>query len=155
MKVSPKAPFTSKLVDAAQMLTKDWQQFVSNIVNALSYIGQEDEFDLANNQALAASITPLKFDYRDVSQVTVEYFIQRVASGSESNEDGAFRLRYNKRANTWTLSNGPSSSGITLTVTASGQVQYTSTNIVGTTISRICFRTRAIKAKHNAYSRLS
>jgi hypothetical protein len=79
MKVSPKAPFTSKLVDAAQMLTKDWQQFVSNIVNALSYIGQEDEFDLANNQALAASITPLKFDYRDVSQVTVEYFIQRVA----------------------------------------------------------------------------
>jgi len=154
MSVSSKAPFAAKLIDNAGTISREWNQFFSSIVNALAYLSSEDTFELTNNTGVAANVTPLKFDYRDVSQVQVDYFIQRVHSGTESNEDGTFRLRYNQRANTWTLSNGPSGAGITLTVTSAGQVQYTSSNIAGTVvISRMVFRAKRMKAKHSLYSR--
>ena len=155
MKFSSKAPFSSTLVDKLGNLSREWQQFFQLILNAIGYLGQEESFDLTNNTAVAANITPLIFDHQYTSQAMVDYFIQRVHSGTESNEDGTFRVRYNKRANNWTLSNGPSGSGITLSITSAGQVQYTSSNIAGTvSISRIVFRVREMKAKHSTYSRV-
>lgn len=154
-KQSSQAPFSAIFIGKDGLITKVWQQFFQLLISIAEYLGQEQSFELDNNLGVAANVTPLKFDYRDVSQVMVDYFIQRVHSGTESNEDGTFRLRYNKRANTWTLSNGPSGAGITLSVTAAGQVQYISSNIAGTVvISRIVFRAKQIKAKHSTYSRV-
>jgi hypothetical protein len=157
IKLSSKAPLNQPYLDASGLVSRAWQSFIRLIMDALDYIGQEDSFDLANNQALAASIPALKFDSGITSQAVIEYLIQRCTSGADTIQSGCLHCVYKPKTNTWTIleygNPGPSSAGITFSITASGQVQYTSTNIASTVISRICFRVREIKAKHSTYSR--
>ena len=134
--------------DENGLLTRAWQEFLRAVSLVVDYIGTEQSFKLVNNNGTPLNITGLKFDKSYTSQVTVEYLIQRVTTAADLNECGIFFLKYNPFAETWTLTSGPTTAGITLTVTSSGQVQYVSTNQAGTSkLSRIVFRKRELAAK--------
>jgi len=140
--------FTAPAIDENGFLVRIWQEFLRAVSSVVDYIGTEKSFSLLNNNATPANITGLKFDKGYSSCVFIEYLIQRVTLSTESNESGIFWIQYNPKADTWTLLNGPSTSGITLSVTASGAVQYVSTSISGTQkLSRIVFRKRELAAK--------
>ena len=97
-----------------------------------------------------------------VSHAVVEYLIQRVTTGGgavELIQAGMFHLVYLPTSDTWNIvaigTPGPGASGITFTVTSSGQVRYTSTNITGTeSLSRIAFRIRTLSSKSQSYSKI-
>ena len=69
-------------------------------------------------------------------------------------EAGTFTVSYLPDSEDYQLSNGPSSAGVTLTVTSAGQIQYATTNLSGTeSISRIIVKPRKIYAKSSLYSK--
>ena len=140
--------FNTQIADENGFFVRIWQEFLRSVSNVVDYVGDEKSFPLLNNNATPTNITGLKFDKGYSSCVFVEYLIQRVTLSTESNESGIFWIQYNPKADSWTLLNGPSTAGITLTVTASGAVQYVSTSISGTQkLSRIVFRKRELAAK--------
>jgi len=149
-------PYQNQLLDKNGILTVAWQQFFRMLYLVVSTLGIETSFPLVNNQVLAADITGLQFDSRKINQVSVEYLIQRVTTGGGATElitAGMFMLAYKPTSETWHVvaigTPGPSSSGITFSVTASGQVQYTSSNITGTaSISKITYRARTLGARY-------
>ena len=152
---STPVPYTNPIADASGIITSAWQFFFQSVYEILTYLGLEQTFTLVNNTAVATNIATLNFDRQFTSQVSVDYLIQRTTSLNEAVETGTFYLAYKPKTNTWAISNGPTASGITLTVTTSGQVKYTSTNQTGTlSISRIVFRCRLIAAKSNLYSKV-
>jgi hypothetical protein len=153
-------PFSDPVVESdSRTLTRAWEQFFRKIQDVVNYSSDEQSFTLVNNQAGAADLTPLTFDYRYTSQAVIEYVIQRTSSSAELIQTGMKIVVYKPRANTWSIleygTSGPDASGVTFTITSSGQVQYTTTNQGGTiALSRIVFRVREIKAKSSTYSNL-
>lgn len=141
------------------LISSLWNQFFVVVSNVLQYVGEEQTFALVNNQSSAANIDQLVFDKNYVSAAFVEYLIQRVTSSTSLIQIGILRITYNPDTDSWAIgeygTSGPSSAGITFSITSTGQVRYTSSNLAGTQeISRIAFRIRPIQAKHPSYSRL-
>jgi hypothetical protein len=142
-------------------VNRNWEVFFRGIVKALLPLGLEKSFQLVNNQAVAADITGMNLTSQIVSHGIFEYLIQRVTTGAgavELLEAGMFHLVFRPTSNLWVIvvigSPGPSISGVTFSVTAKGQVQYTSVNIGGTpSISKITWRVRTLAAKNSQYSK--
>jgi hypothetical protein len=158
-KPSYKAPIMERMINASGALTQAWSGFMRLISDALTYLGRENSFALVNNTAVAANIEGLKFDYRYTSACFVEYLIQRVTSTTVKLQAGIKIVVFNPDTLGWTIAeygtSGPDAAGITFTITATGQVQYTSTNLGGTEeLSRIVWRQREIAAKSSLYSRV-
>jgi hypothetical protein len=152
-------PYADDVIDSGRKLTRPWEQFFRKIYDLLQYIRAEQTFTLVNNQAAAADVTPLTFDKRYVSHAVVEYLIQRVSSSSELVAGGRLSLIYAYDADAWTIANtvdvNVGTIGVTFSVTADGQVRYTTTNQAGTIeTSRMIFRVRQLQGKSNLYSRL-
>lgn len=153
-------PFKTIMLESGGLLTPAWISFFRSLYERVFTLGVEKSFDIVNNQAGVADITGLRFDHRGVSQVAIDYLIQRVTTSTgavEKIETGIFLLAYKPTANTWSKvvigTAGPDTSGVTITVTALGQVQYTSTNVAGTAhISRMVWRARTLAGKHSSYS---
>lgn len=153
-------PYKTPALEKGGMLTPAWVAFFRALFERVLSLGAERNYEISNNQVGAADITGLRFDYRNVSQVAIDYLIQRITTGGgavEKLETGIFLLVYKPTSNSWSKvsigTSGPDVSGVTLTVTATGQVQYTSTNITGThSISKITWRARTLAAKHTSYS---
>ena len=104
---------------------------------------------IANNQASPTNVVGLAFDTTSVRGALVEYAIYRVTTGggaTELAEMGSMYLAYKSTAASWELAVvGLTNAGVTFSVTNTGQVQYTSTNITGSSYSgTIKFRARAI-----------
>lgn len=152
-------PYKSEVVEETRLLTDVWQNFFRLIQDIVFYIKSENYFTLTNNQAVAADITPLYFDYRTTSYVVIDYVIQRTSSSAELIQSGILMAVYKPRANTWSIREygtaGPDASGVTFTITSAGQVQYTSSNQAGTiSLSRMIFRLRQFEGKSSLYSRM-
>jgi hypothetical protein len=96
---------------------------------------QENSFTIANNQASAANVTGLVIDPGTYRGAFIDYSIYRQTDTGSSAlaEIGQLRLVYNTQATTWHLSDDFSghNAGVTFSVSGSGQIQYTSTNIAG------------------------
>lgn len=105
-------------------------------------------------------ITDLKFNFKRVSQATIDFLIQRVTTSTgatELIETGIFVVSYNPTSDDWSLTiigtPGPDDSGVDLSIDSNGQVQYISSSITGTaSISKITWRARTLSAKHSTYS---
>lgn len=153
-------PYNDRSVDKEGYLSDIWTRFWQSLFDRVYPLGVENSFTLANNQSAAADIEGLKVNSRAVSMAIVEFLVQRVTTSTgatELIEAGSFILSYNPTANDWNISltniNAPDNSGVDFTVTALGQVQYTSTNITGTaSISRVVWRMRTLAAKSALYS---
>jgi hypothetical protein len=152
------APVNTPVMDDSGKLSQPWDAFFKDIQDRLNSLGYERAFKLTNNQAVAADIDGMVFDKRAVSQVAIDYLIQRVTTSTgatELIETGTFFLAYKPNSSSWVLTGGPTTSGVTLTVTSDGQVKNTTTNITGTpSISKITWRPRILEAKHSSYSEM-
>lgn len=153
-----KPPIKDMLADDEGLLSRAWQTFFRKISDLLDYLGQESSFNLANNQAVAAAITGLIFDFGYTSQVIIDYVIQRTTSTTELIESGTLHLIYRPKTLTWSIYSASTlgdASGVTFSITSTGQVKYTSSNIGGTQVlSRIVFRKRELAAKSSLYSKV-
>jgi hypothetical protein len=152
-------PYRDEVVDQDRKLSSVWSSFYRTIQNLVLYIKRETSFPLVNNQVAAANIEGLSFDKRYYSQAIVEYLIQRVTSGSGLIESGRVVAVYSPFSDAWTVAKVADVSvgviGVTFSITAAGQIQYTTTNQAGTaSISRIVYRLRQIEAKSSLYSQV-
>jgi hypothetical protein len=151
-KTADQPPFKDRIFESDYFVSRAWQAFFRRCGEVLRFIGSEQTFPLVNNQGSAADITPLKFDKSYTTVVFIDYFVQRITSSTKKNQAGIKIAVYDADANSWVISeygtSGPDAAGITFSITSTGQVQYTSSNLAGTeTISRIVFRTRELAAK--------
>jgi hypothetical protein len=89
---------------------------------------------LGNDQSSAASISNLLFDPSQVRAFVVEYSIYREDSLEAKAQVGQLRGVYNTRNDAWFLSDdfAGENAGIEFSIQPSGQVQYTSSNFLGT-----------------------
>lgn len=105
----------------------------------------ETQFDINNNQAVAADVTGLLFDDAITRSAFITYHITRTTTGvgaSELSETGTIKLVYEPTSAEWEFDRvSQGDAGVTLTCTVDGQFQYTSTNMTGTVdIHAITFR---------------
>jgi len=97
---------------------------------------------LANNQTVSADVSGLAFDTSEVLSVQIDYFIQRQATVSVV-EEGRLNAVFN--GSDWKLTaESTSDAGVDFTITAAGQVQYTTTDLAGHTASTVRFRAKTI-----------
>lgn len=153
-------PYQDAVVDNKRFLTTTWTNFFRSLYERLSPLGIERSFPLVNNQAAPADIDGLKVNSRAVSFATFDYLVQRVTTGvgaTELIESGTINLTYRPTDEDWdrsvVIGELPDDAGIEFTVTADGQVQYTTSNITGTaSISRVIWRMRTMAGKSALYS---
>src|SRR5690348_1015909 len=110
-------------------------QAIVNSINSTS--GTADilltTFNLSNNQSSASNITGAAFDVSQVRSFIFTYSIYRSTDSAELAEVGQLFGTYSSVSSTWDMSQqSGGSSGVTFTITDSGQTKYTSTNMSGT-----------------------
>lgn len=98
--------------------------------------GKLGPITVANNQSVAANLGgagEFLFAGSDFRAVTIEFAIYRKDDGSEVAASGTLRMHYKPGATSWDYFYEPSGddSGVELSVTSGGQVQYTSSNFSG------------------------
>ncbi len=110
----------------------------------------ETQVTIANNQVAAADVTGLLFSGAAVRSFCADYQIYRnttAGGATELSERGFLLGVFSTVASTWEITSGPAvgDAGVTFTITAAGQVQYTSTNITGTAAtSKMKFQARTM-----------
>ena len=139
---------------ATQSDSPPWGSDQNALIQALvtianSTTGSSDilttSFNLTNNQIAAANIVGLSFDTSQVRSAVIPYSIYISTATNEFSECGTIYITYKSTANTWELAqNYVGSSGLVFTVTPSGQVQYTSTNVSGASyVGKLKFKASA------------
>lgn len=97
---------------------------------------------LLNNQSTPANVSGLAFDTSEVLSVQIDYFIERQGSTTKV-ESGILSATFD--GSDWKLTaESTSDAGIDFTISASGQVQYTSNDLAGHTSSTVRFRAKTI-----------
>lgn len=96
--------------------------------------GTETQFTIANNQVAFADVTGLLFDSAINNGGVFEFIIERDTSTEYFIESGTIRVTRDTDASDWLLSleSSHDDAGVTLDITATGQVQFKSTNMGGT-----------------------
>lgn len=100
----------------------------------------------ANNVASPTSITGLVFSNSTVRGAIITYSVYRNTSITEYSETGTLAVTYKSVAATWEIAQySVGSSGLTFTISNSGQVQFVSDNMSGTGYtSKLIFSAKAI-----------
>lgn len=150
-------PFKDQVANEKGLLSPSWTSYFNILTKIVSPLGSEKSFSLKNNLAVAEDIEGLSFTSKVTSHAVVEYLIQRITDTNEVVAAGIFNAVYKPTSDDWSLvtvgTPGPSSSGITFSITNSGQVKYTSSDVTGTvSISKITWRARTLAAKSSQYS---
>lgn len=153
-------PYREPVVNRSFLLTRAWEWFFRSVYTRLYALGIERSFALANNISTPTDIIGARFDKRGVTQAVVEYMIQRVTTGVgaiEKIESGILIFVYRPTSLDWDIvvvsEETPDDAGINFSITADGQVQYTSTNETGTPlISNLFWRARTLGGKNQLYS---
>lgn len=153
-------PSGNKPLEDSGFFSDTWTWFFRRIQDILLPLGVERNFTLVNNQVAAAEITGLAFDKTGVTAAIVEYLVQRVTTGGgavELIEAGSFSCAYRPTSEDWVLTvlheNAPANANILFSITAAGQVKYTTSNEGGTaSISKIVWRARTLTGKNAQYS---
>jgi hypothetical protein len=119
-----------------------WGGDMTDIILALvevanSTSGSDDilmtSFNVANNQSSAANITGLLFDTATIRSAIVSYSIYRSTNSAEYSECGNIYVTYNSIAGSWDIAQTcVGSSGVTMSITSAGQIQYTTDSMAGT-----------------------
>jgi len=124
--------FNNKFVIKLGTAISATQVLVNSDQAASAYFKPEiaASFTIANNQSSAANVTDLVIDGASVRAFNLDYTIYRKTDSAELAQTGRLRAIYKTVANTWLMSDDYSgeNSGVTFTITTSGQIQYTSTN---------------------------
>lgn len=94
----------------------------------------ETEATIANGQGGATDVTGLLLDSAEVGSAIISTEIRRKTDSNESVSVGHLLARYLEATSTWAIEDVLSgdASGVTFSITAGGQVQYTSDTLAGT-----------------------
>lgn len=111
-----------------------WAEGVTTVLSNL--VGPNDiletAFNIANNQITDADVTGLVFNAASVRAAKISYSVFRVSTTNPSGftETGTIQIIYDNNVG-WSINHGAilGSSGVTFTITSTGQVQYKSTDI--------------------------
>lgn len=155
-------PLRDQVINGNGYITRIWLNFLNLIKEYLEPLGYEKHSDIVNNTTTSANVEGLSFNSDKVSHAIVDYFIQRITTGGgaqELVESGTLHLMYRPTSNDWVIYKASitsmPSSGITFSISSTGQVKYTSSNITGTQkISKISYRARTMGAKSQLYSKV-
>lgn len=95
------------------------------------------DFSIANNQAAPANVTGLVFDKVSVKAARIFFDISRRTDTQNVIEVGEMFCVFDAEADDWrvSLDSKFDDGGLTFTITSVGQVQYTSTDLTGTSYS--------------------
>lgn len=153
-------PYKDKMLEVSGYLTRPWELFFRTTAKSIETLGSEKYFQIVNDTFVETDVDGLAFTSSTVSQAVVDFLIQRVTTGGGATElitSGTFHAVFKPASNLWDIvymgTPGPSASGVTFTITATGQVQYTSTYITGTeSISKLTYRARTLGGKSSLYS---
>ena len=155
-----KIPATPEAINGRNFV-EEWYKFFQRLFDINKSASVEMYFAFKNNLANQV-ITGLQFDYAKVSQVTINYFIQRVSFSAGATpgigkvESGILSIYYNPKTKTWgstkTVTSGANTAGATFSVNSSGQVLLSSTNENGSwssgAISKMSYNYKIIEAKY-------
>lgn len=108
-------------------------QVLAAIKSLIGNGGNEFQQDIDNNQAVATSIAGLLFSSASVKAAQFDFEIYRQTVSGSRIEAGTCFLSYRTATSAWELSQSTQfdDSGVTLSVTSGGQVQYISDNFAG------------------------
>lgn len=122
-----------------------WGEDLTNILEALSDVANNSlgtgdilntSFNVANNQSAVANVNGLSFNTSLVRSAIIQYSLYRSSTTTELSESGHIYVTYKSTAGTWEIAQSyVGSSGVTFSITNSGQIQYTSTNFSGSSYS--------------------
>jgi len=115
-------------------LVKGTQNQVLNAIKSLiARGGNELQQDIDNNQASPVSLTGLLFNSANDKAAQFDFEIYRQTASGSRIEAGTCFLSYRTATSVWELSQSTQfdDSGVTLSVTSGGQVQYISDNFAG------------------------
>jgi hypothetical protein len=120
------------------------ERFAIEVADSLSTISNPQDVlltsvNLTNNQTSPANINGLRFSKTEVLSATMVCQVYITTSDEELQEQFNIILNYKPVADEFSLAvtSTGDESGITFSVTSTGQVQYTSTNIAGTDYSGV------------------
>ena len=135
--ISTTAPSTNGQWVVAVGMAVSATELVINPVASSSAIyltDSEYSFSIVNNTTSPSNVTSLVFDPIQVRSFLVDYSIYRESSTESDAQIGQLRGIYNTKTSTWFLSDdyAGENAGVSFTISASGQVQYTSSNFSGT-----------------------
>lgn len=118
-----------------------WGTDLSAIITALTAVtntlnGPADilttSFTITNNTPSVSNVTGAAFDTASVRSAIISYSLYRSSTTTEMCETGQIYLSYKSTAGAWEIAQYYSgTSGVVFTITAGGQLQYTSTNFGG------------------------
>jgi len=99
--------------------------------------GLQSTFAVANNVLVATDVTGLVFSNTSFVGVAIDFYLHRRTDTNDVLEQGVIRLAYDPEAANWRInvSSAFDDALVAFTVTAAGQVQYTSSNLTGTSYS--------------------
>lgn len=95
---------------------------------------------ITNNQSVSANVQDLIFDGTQVRGAVVKYTIYRTTDTQEVAQIGDFKVIYKSIEGSWSLGADNyhgDNAGVNFTITNSGQVQYTSTDLTGANYSGV------------------
>lgn len=121
-----------------------WAEEVTTVLNNLSGTDDilETTFNVANNVSSSQDIVGLTFNPSTVRSAVIDYSIYRSTSSTELAEKGKLELIYKNGATPttkWTIGRVffGDDGGVEFTMTDAGQIQYTSSNLAGTSYSGV------------------
>ena len=123
----------------------DWAEAVTDALSGVSSTGDilTTSVSLSDNVSSVTNIVCFSFDSATLQGAIAEYSVYRTDGTTGYVETGHMFFSYNAKATTWYLAQtgvGVGDTGITFSVTTSGQVQYTSTSLGGTHSCKLVFR---------------
>lgn len=125
-----------------------WAKAVTDVLANITGVGdiQQTAAVILNNQVGAVNVVGLNFDPTTVRGAVIEFSIYRTSSLEEKVEVGTIYAGHKSTTNTWDfVVVGSAGSGVTLSITTAGQVQYLSDNMTGTGYSgTMKFRARSL-----------
>jgi len=110
-------------------------QLLESVLAIASHGGaQITAFAIANNVGVAASVTGLLFSALSFKSAKIFYGIDRRTTSSNVQQTGTLTLIYDATDAIWRISDQSDfdDAGVVFTINGSGQINYTSTNISGT-----------------------
>lgn len=89
-------------------------------------------FSIANNISSVSNVTGASFDNSLIQSFELSYSLYRGTSTSEGAQVGTLSGTFNRIASTWDMSNEfNGQGGVVFSITSGGQIQYTSSNMGG------------------------
>lgn len=125
----------SPIEDQGIALVKATQDQLLIAIKSLIAFGGDAQFSvaIANAQGGALPITGLIFDKVTIKAAVVAFNIERKTATQNVQETGTMYIGHDSADDIWRISDisGLDDSGVTFTITAAGQVEYTSDDLTG------------------------